>query len=43
MVVEATGQATDVSLLCDDLTESLEWNRGRLKFVGVGASSLERL
>jgi len=30
MVVEAIGQMSDVSLLGDELTEKLEWNRGRL-------------
>ncbi|MCG6940515.1 MAG: FAD-dependent oxidoreductase [Thiohalocapsa sp.] len=31
MVVEAIGQAADVNLLGEALTEALEWNRGRLK------------
>ena len=31
LVVEAIGQAADVDLLGDALTEALEWNRGRLK------------
>ena len=31
MVVEAIGQAADVTLLGEALTEELEWNRGRLK------------
>ncbi|MGB5733961.1 MAG: FAD-dependent oxidoreductase, partial [Thiohalocapsa sp.] len=31
MVVEAIGQATDISLLGEALTEELDWNRGRLK------------
>ncbi len=39
MVVEAIGQATDVSLLGEDLKESLEWNRGRLKVDGAGRTS----
>ena len=30
MVIEAIGQMTDVSLFGDELTERLEWNRGRL-------------
>jgi glutamate synthase (NADPH/NADH) small chain len=31
MIVEAIGQAADVSLLGEALTEELEWQRGRLK------------
>ncbi|MCB1493342.1 MAG: FAD-dependent oxidoreductase, partial [Rhodobiaceae bacterium] len=31
MVIEAIGQASDVSLLGEALTEALEWNRGRIK------------
>jgi glutamate synthase (NADPH/NADH) small chain len=31
MLVEAIGQAADVGLLGEALTEELEWNRGRLK------------
>ena len=31
MVVEAIGQAADISLLGEALTEELDWNRGRLK------------
>ena len=31
MVVEAIGQAADISLLGQALTEELDWNRGRLK------------
>ncbi|MCG8427719.1 MAG: FAD-dependent oxidoreductase [Chromatiales bacterium] len=30
MVIEAIGQMSDVSLLGDELTEALEWNRGRI-------------
>ena len=43
MVVEAIGQATDVALLGEDLKESLEWNRGRLKVDGAGRTSTEWL
>jgi len=31
MIVEAIGQAADIDLLGEALTEQLEWNRGRLK------------
>jgi len=31
VVIEAIGQLADVELLGEDLTERLEWNRGRLK------------
>lgn len=31
LVVEAIGQASDVSYLGDDITEALEWQRGRLQ------------
>jgi glutamate synthase (NADPH) small chain len=30
MVIEAIGQAADVTYLGDDITEAVEWNRGRL-------------
>jgi glutamate synthase (NADPH/NADH) small chain len=39
MVVEAIGQMSDVSLLGEELTESLEWNRGRLKIDDNGRTS----
>jgi glutamate synthase (NADPH/NADH) small chain len=39
MVVEAIGQATDLSLLGEELTEALEWNRGRLKVDEQGRTS----
>lgn len=39
LVVEAIGQMTDVSLFGDELTERLEWNRGRLKVDGDGRTS----
>ncbi|MEN8175442.1 MAG: FAD-dependent oxidoreductase [Pseudomonadota bacterium] len=31
MVIEAIGQMADVSILGEDLTERLEWNRGRIQ------------
>jgi glutamate synthase (NADPH/NADH) small chain len=39
MVIEAIGQMTDVSLFGDDLTERLEWNRGRLQVDENGRTS----
>ena len=39
MVVEAIGQAADISLLGDKLTEKLEWNRGRIKIDENGRTS----
>jgi glutamate synthase (NADPH/NADH) small chain len=39
MVIEAIGQMADVSLLGEELTEALEWNRGRLKVDEVGRTS----
>jgi glutamate synthase (NADPH/NADH) small chain len=39
MVIEAIGQMTDISLFGDELTERLEWNRGRLKVEQDGRSS----
>jgi len=39
MVVEAIGQAGDVSLLGDELTEKLEWQRGRLQVNDGGQTS----
>ena len=38
-VVEAIGQMSDVSLLGDDLTEKLEWNRGRIQVDDAGRTS----
>ncbi|MDD5388899.1 MAG: FAD-dependent oxidoreductase [Gallionellaceae bacterium] len=38
-VIEAIGQFADTSLLGDALTESLEWNRGRLKIDAAGRTS----
>jgi len=40
MVIEAIGQASDVSLLGDELTEELEWNRGRLAVNPDGRTSV---
>ena len=39
MVIEAIGQMTDISLFGDELTERLEWNRGRLKVDQEGRCS----
>jgi glutamate synthase (NADPH/NADH) small chain len=39
MVIEAIGQMSDVTLLGETLTESLEWNRGRLKVDENGRTS----
>jgi glutamate synthase (NADPH/NADH) small chain len=39
MVVEAIGQMTDISLFGDELTERLEWNRGRLRVDEDGRTS----
>ena len=39
MVVEAIGQMSDVSLLGEELTEKLEWNRGRLTVDDDGRTS----
>ena len=39
MVIEAIGQMTDISLFGDELTERLEWKRGRLKVEPDGRSS----
>ncbi|MET0089968.1 MAG: FAD-dependent oxidoreductase [Candidatus Thiodiazotropha sp.] len=43
MVIEAIGQMSDVSLLGEALTESLEWNRGRLKVDENGRTSADWL
>jgi glutamate synthase (NADPH/NADH) small chain len=43
MVVEAIGQAADVELLGEELKESLEWNRGRLKVDENGRTNLDWL
>jgi glutamate synthase (NADPH/NADH) small chain len=39
MVIEAIGQMTDTTLLGEELTEKLEWNRGRLKIDADGRTS----
>ncbi|MGA8880862.1 MAG: FAD-dependent oxidoreductase [Azonexus sp.] len=39
MVVEAIGQMTDASLLGDELTELLTWNRGRIQVDAGGRTS----
>ncbi|MBA1444916.1 MAG: FAD-dependent oxidoreductase [Chromatiales bacterium] len=39
MVIEAIGQMSDVRLLGDELTERLEWNRGRLQVDEAGRTS----
>ncbi len=38
-VIEAIGQFTDTSLLGEDLTEQLEWERGRIKVDNSGRTS----
>lgn len=43
MVIEAIGQAAGVAFLGEELTEALEWNRGRLQVDGDGRTSLEWL
>ena len=39
MIVEAIGQMSDISLLGEELTEALEWNRGRIKVDPDGRTS----
>ena len=39
MVIEAIGQATDLELLGEELTEALAWQRGRLKVDAAGRTS----
>ena len=39
MIVEAIGQATDTGLLGEELTEKLDWNRGRLQVDAQGRTS----
>lgn len=39
MVVEAIGQMSDTALLGDELTEKLDWNRGRLQIDAAGRTS----
>jgi glutamate synthase (NADPH/NADH) small chain len=43
MIIEAIGQMSDVTLLGDALTESLEWNRGRIRVEENGRTSVEWL
>ncbi len=43
MVIEAIGQMADVSLLGEDLTEALEWNRGRIQVDDDCRSSVDWL
>jgi len=43
MVIEAIGQASDVELLGHDLTEALEWQRGRLAVDADGRTSQDWL
>ena len=38
-IIEAIGQMSDVSLFSDDLTEKLEWNRGRLQVNDEGRTT----
>ena len=38
-MVEAIGQMSDVSLLGEELTEKLQWNRGRIQVDDVGRTS----
>ena len=39
MVIEAIGQISDISLLGEELTEKLEWNRGRIQVDEAGRTS----
>ena len=39
MIIEAIGQMTDTDLLGEELTESLDWNRGRLQIDDDGCTS----
>jgi len=43
MIVEAIGQMSDVSLLGEELTEALEWNRGRIQVDPDGRTSAQWL
>jgi glutamate synthase (NADPH/NADH) small chain len=43
MVIEAIGQMSDNNLLGDELTETLEWKRGRLSIDEQGRSSVDWL
>ncbi len=39
MVIEAIGQMADINLLGEELTEELEWNRGRIAIDDQGRTS----
>ncbi|MCU7874137.1 MAG: FAD-dependent oxidoreductase [Candidatus Thiodiazotropha sp. (ex Lucinoma borealis)] len=41
MIIEAIGQMSDVSILGEQLTEDLEWNRGRIQVDDNGHTSVE--
>ena len=43
MVIEAIGQMSDVSWLGEELTEQLEWSRGRIKVDDAGRTSVNWL
>ena len=43
MVIEAIGQMSDVSILGEELTEELDWNRGRIQIDEHGHTSVEWL
>ncbi len=43
MIIEAIGQMMDASVLGDDLTEQLEWQRGRIQVASDGRTSEEWL
>ena len=43
MVIEAIGQMSDVGLLGEALTESLEWDRGRIQVDANGHTSVDWL
>ncbi len=43
MVIEAIGQASDTGYLGEDLTEALEWARGRIEVGADGATSVSGL
>ena len=42
-VIEAIGQFSDISLLGNELTEQLEWDRGRIKIAYDGQTSVDWL
>lgn len=43
MIIEAIGQMSDVSILGEQLTEELEWNRGRIQVDDNGHTSVDWL